>query len=243
AVGQQANGGGFVFLDAGEAADVGIEKKVVVEIVVGGGNLAHDAFVGGRVKRVPDARDESHARTGRKHEFLAGGKHAGLAVHGHSDASGRRVGGGGSGRPEFQGELAGAADDVLLFLGVGVGRRGLAATGIHQLFAILGLVGEVDEGQPVAGKVAEAEVGDVPRGGGRQRPAVAGEAGEGGAVGGVDLGTFHGVTTDRVAWLCRAAVQSSWWATASSGVAQPKRPSSLPARSARKAAHICMRMS
>src|SRR5690606_1040897 len=124
-----------------------------------------------------------------------------------------------------------------------VGRRGLAATGIHQLFAILGLVGEVDEGQPVAGKVAEAEVGDVPLGGGRQRPAVAGEAGEGGAVGGVDLGTFHGVTTDRVAWLCRAAVQSSWWATASSGVAQPKRPSSLPARSARKAAQICMRMS
>src|SRR5690606_28050533 len=51
------------------------------------------------------------------------------------------------------------------------GVRLLSSSEYTETLAILGLVGEVDEGQPVAGKVAEAEVGDVPLGGGRQRPA------------------------------------------------------------------------
>lgn len=40
-------------------------------------------------------------------------------------------------------------------------------------------------------------------------------------------------------WDSRAAAKISWVAMASSGVAQPKRSPSSPARSMRKAAHIC----
>ena len=84
-----------------------------------------------------------------------------------------------------------AADDVLLLFGVRVQGRRLPVAGIHELFAILGLFREVDEHEPVFGKIAEPEVGDVPAGVWRLRPAMTLEARGGFDIDIVNLASLH----------------------------------------------------
>ena len=61
----------FVFLDAGIAANQGIHKKVVMQIIVGGGDFANNAFVRERVEFMIDAGNESDPRSRLKFDAFA----------------------------------------------------------------------------------------------------------------------------------------------------------------------------
>jgi len=69
--------------------------------------------------------------------------------------------------------------------------RFLTPAGIHQLFAIFGLVRQIDEGEAKAGKIAEAEVGDIPLWVGRKNPRVLVEAVACFAKDLINFGAFH----------------------------------------------------
>ena len=68
----------------------------------------------------------------------------------------------GGGSAELDREFTLAADDVFLLDAVVVHGCGHSLFRIHQLFAILWLVGEVHKDEAVALPVAEPEVGDIP---------------------------------------------------------------------------------
>jgi len=65
--------------------------------------------------------------------------------------------------------------------------------GIHQLFAILGFFGEIDEHEPEPLELAEPEVGNIPARFWGKRPAVRRKAGRRLANEFVDVTAFHGV--------------------------------------------------
>lgn len=97
--------------------------------------------------------------------------------------------------PERELESPPPTDDVFLLNLVGVSGCGHRSSRIHQLFAVLQLLGEINENQSEAGWVPESKISDIPSGLGGQRPSMAFEASRRIPNQLVDFTSLHSVIT------------------------------------------------
>lgn len=107
-----------------------------------------------------NSRHKGHARARRQFDDLAGFHSHRLMVDLHGEfppaAFTRDT------SPDLDGKASPAANDVLLFLAMAVGRCGHALLRIHEFFAVFRFLGEVHQNQTEIPPIRETKIGDIP---------------------------------------------------------------------------------